>query len=82
VYFVVLGTINLVLAPSITRFMEDVWIEYFMADNPLLEFQSRLFNGPVLREEVTQDGIFVPPDGPGLGLELDAAVAPAALVPE
>ena len=59
------------------------WIEYFMADNPLLEFQSRLFKGPVLREEATEDGIFlVPPDGPGLGLELDAAVAAAALVPE
>ncbi len=59
------------------------WIEYFMADNPLLEFQSRLFKGPVLREETTQDGIFlVPPDAPGLGLELDDAVAAAALVPE
>jgi L-alanine-DL-glutamate epimerase-like enolase superfamily enzyme len=59
------------------------WIEYFMGDNPLLEFQSRLFKGPVLREEATEDGIFlVPPDAPGLGLELDAAVAAAALVPE
>jgi L-alanine-DL-glutamate epimerase-like enolase superfamily enzyme len=59
------------------------WIEYFMADNPLLEFQSRLFKGPVLREEASEEGIFlVPPDGPGLGLELDDAVAAAALVPE
>jgi L-alanine-DL-glutamate epimerase-like enolase superfamily enzyme len=59
------------------------WIEYFMADNPLLEFQSRLFKGPVLREEATEDGIFlVPPDVPGLGLELDEAVAAASLVPE
>ena len=59
------------------------WIEYFMADNPLLEFQSRLFKGPVLREEATEDGIFlVPPDTPGLGLELDDAVAAASLVPE
>ena len=59
------------------------WIEYFMADNPLLEFQSRLFRGPVLREEVTADGVFlVPPDGAGLGLELDEAVAAASLVPE
>jgi L-alanine-DL-glutamate epimerase-like enolase superfamily enzyme len=59
------------------------WIEYFMPDNPLLEFQSRLFKGPVLREEATADGIFlVPPDAPGLGLELDDAVAGAALVPE
>jgi L-alanine-DL-glutamate epimerase-like enolase superfamily enzyme len=58
------------------------WIEYFMADNPLLEFQSRLFRGPVLREEATADGIFlVPPDTPGLGLALDEAVAAASLVP-
>jgi L-alanine-DL-glutamate epimerase-like enolase superfamily enzyme len=59
------------------------WIEYFMADNPLLEFQGRLFKGPVLREEVTQDGVvLLPPDGPGLGLELDETVAAASLVRE
>jgi hypothetical protein len=33
------------------------WIEYFMADNPLLEFQSRLFKGPLLREETTDEGV-------------------------
>jgi len=54
-----------------------------MADNPLLEFQSRLFKGPALREEATPEGIFlVPPAAPGLGLELDDAVATAALVLE
>jgi L-alanine-DL-glutamate epimerase-like enolase superfamily enzyme len=59
------------------------WIEYFMADNPLLEFQSRLFKGPLLREEATVDGVFLmPPEGPGLGLELDDAVAAASLVAE
>jgi L-alanine-DL-glutamate epimerase-like enolase superfamily enzyme len=59
------------------------WIEYFMADNPLLAFQSRLFKGPILREEATADGIFlVPPESAGLGLELDETVAAAALVPE
>jgi L-alanine-DL-glutamate epimerase-like enolase superfamily enzyme len=59
------------------------WIEYFMADNPLLEFQARLFKGPVLREERTDEGVvLVPPDGPGLGLELDEAVAAASLVRE
>jgi len=59
------------------------WLEYFMADNPLLEFQSRLFKGPVLREERTDDGIFlVPPEAPGLGLELDQAEAEASLVRE
>jgi L-alanine-DL-glutamate epimerase-like enolase superfamily enzyme len=59
------------------------WIEYFMPDNPLLEFQSRLFTGPAMREEVTEDGVFlVPPDAPGLGLALDEQVAAASLVPE
>jgi L-alanine-DL-glutamate epimerase-like enolase superfamily enzyme len=59
------------------------WIEYFMADNPLLEFQGKLFAGPVLREERTRDGVFlVPPDGPGLGLALDEDVAAASLVRE
>ena len=39
------------------------------------------FKGPLLREEATENGIvLVPPDSPGLGLELDEAVA--ALVPE
>jgi L-rhamnonate dehydratase len=59
------------------------WIEYFMPDNPLLEFQSRLFKGPVLRETTTEEGVFLlPPDAPGLGLELDEPTAAAALVPE
>jgi L-alanine-DL-glutamate epimerase-like enolase superfamily enzyme len=59
------------------------WIEYFMPDNPLLEFQGRLFKGPVMREEVTPDGVVLfPPDRPGLGLELDEAVAAASLVRE
>jgi L-alanine-DL-glutamate epimerase-like enolase superfamily enzyme len=35
----------------------------------------------VLREETTADGVFlVPPERPGLGLELDEAVAAASLV--
>jgi L-alanine-DL-glutamate epimerase-like enolase superfamily enzyme len=59
------------------------WIEYFMADNPLLEFQARLFKGPVLREETTAEGVFLlPPAGPGLGLELDEEVAAASRVAE
>jgi L-alanine-DL-glutamate epimerase-like enolase superfamily enzyme len=37
----------------------------------------------LLREEATPEGIFlIPPDGPGLGLELDDAVAATSLVPE
>lgn len=57
------------------------WIEYFMPDNPLLAFQSRLFKGPVMREETTAEGVFLmPPDTPGLGLELDEAVAEASRV--
>ena len=59
------------------------WIEYFMPDNPLLEFQGRLFRGPAMREERTDAGIaLIPPDGPGLGLELDEAVAAASLIAE
>ena len=59
------------------------WIEYFMADNALLEFQGKLFKGPVLREETTPEGVFLlPPSGPGLGLELDPAIAAASLVGE
>jgi len=57
------------------------WIEYFMPDNELLKFQNNLFTGPALREEVTDEGVFLlAPDGPGLGLELDEAVAEKSLV--
>jgi len=59
------------------------WIEYFMADNPLMAFQIRLFKGPILQEERTEDGIFLlPPTAPGLGLELDKVVAEECLVRE
>jgi D-arabinonate dehydratase len=52
------------------------WIEYFMPDNPLLAFKSRLFSGPVLEEEVREDGVYLKaPGGPGLGLTLDAEFA-------
>jgi L-alanine-DL-glutamate epimerase-like enolase superfamily enzyme len=54
------------------------WIEYFLPDNPLLAFKSRLFAGPKIEEEVCDDGIYLkPPDAPGLGLELDAEFAAA-----
>jgi len=59
------------------------WIEYLIADNPLREFQSRLFKGPLLRGEATAEGIFlVPPEAAGLVLELDEALAAASLVAE
>jgi L-alanine-DL-glutamate epimerase-like enolase superfamily enzyme len=75
-----LQAVHLHLAAGLPNVM---WIEYFMPDNPLLEFQGRLFKGPALREEATPEGIvLVPPDAPGLGLELDEAVADAALVRE
>jgi L-alanine-DL-glutamate epimerase-like enolase superfamily enzyme len=62
--------------------LENVkWIEYFMPDNELLKFQNNLFKGPALREEVTDEGVFLlAPDGPGLGLELNEAVAEESLV--
>lgn len=57
------------------------WIEYFMPDNALLAFQTQLFTGPILREEVTPEGVFLlPPDAPGLGLELDPEIAEASRV--
>jgi len=57
------------------------WIDYFMVDNPLMAFQSRLFKGPSLQEERTEDGIFLlPPMAPGLGLVLDKVVAEECLV--
>ncbi|MFN4087786.1 MAG: mandelate racemase/muconate lactonizing enzyme family protein [Alphaproteobacteria bacterium] len=59
------------------------WIEYFMPDNALLAFQTRLFTGPAMREDVTPEGVFLlPPDEPGLGLGLDPAMAEASLVRE
>ena len=52
------------------------WIEYFMADNALLEFQTKLFNGPVVEEEITNEGVFMrSPQDPGLGLVLDPEMA-------
>ncbi|MEZ5908907.1 MAG: mandelate racemase/muconate lactonizing enzyme family protein [Hyphomicrobiaceae bacterium] len=52
------------------------WLEYFMPDNPLQRFQTRLLIGPPLRETTTEDGVFLlAPQAPGLGLALDAEVA-------
>lgn len=57
------------------------WIEYFMPDNALLAFQTQLLTGPALREKVTPEGVFLlAPEAPGLGLELDPAIAEASLV--
>ena len=57
------------------------WIEYFMADNALLEFQTKLFNGPVVEEEITNEGVFMrSPQDPGLGLVLDPEMAEQSLV--
>lgn len=68
-----LQPIHLHLAVGLPNVM---WIEYFMPDNVLLEFQTRLFRGPATREEVTDEGVFLlGPTAPGLGLELDPEVA-------
>ena len=57
------------------------WIEYFMPDNALLEFQTKLFSGPATREAVTEEGVFLlAPEGPGLGLEPDPQAAEGARV--
>ena len=57
------------------------WIEYFMADNALLEFQSKLFTGPAVHEVVTDEGVFLrAPQAPGLGLALDEEIAEKSLL--
>ena len=57
------------------------WIEYFMPDNALLEFQGKLISGSLLEEVVEPDGVYlVAPDKPGLGIALNTEVAERALV--
>ena len=52
------------------------WIEYFMADNALLEFQEQLLKGSTLEEVVTPEGVFLKaPSAIGVGIELDETVA-------
>ena len=58
------------------------WIEYFMPDNALLEFQGKLISGSTLEEVVEPDGVYlVAPDKPGLGISLDQAVAERSRIP-
>lgn len=57
------------------------WIEYFMPDNALLEFQGQLFKGLETMETKTDEGIFLQaPTAPGLGLKLDEEVAAKSIV--
>jgi L-alanine-DL-glutamate epimerase-like enolase superfamily enzyme len=60
------------------------WIEYFLPDNPLHDFQTRLWRGPSIeevRDDAHQPGVYLlPPQEPGLGLALDPAEAERALV--
>lgn len=52
------------------------WIEYFMADNALLKFQSELLEGTQLEEVVKDDGLYLTaPEPPGLGLGLAPELA-------
>ncbi len=49
------------------------WIEYFMPDNALLEFQGKLIQGSTLQEVVQEDGIYLQaPTTPGLGIAIDS----------
>ncbi len=60
-----------------------LWIEYFMADNPLSDFQHQLFKEPRIQEVKTDEGVFLlPPTRPGLGIELDEDVAERTLIKE
>ena len=57
------------------------WIEYFMPDNALLEFQTKLFAEPTMREVRTDEGVFLlAPEARGLGLALDPEMAERSLV--
>ena len=43
----------------------------------------KLFNRPEIAEERTAEGVFlVPPEAPGIGIEVDDAVAGSALIAE
>jgi len=56
------------------------WIEYFMADNALLEFQGKLIKGSKLEEVIMEDGVYLKaPVGPGVGIEVDAEFAQACI---
>jgi D-arabinonate dehydratase len=62
-------------------FSDIMWIEYFLKDNPLHELLTRLFKKPLIRDERTDEGVFLlPPEDAGLGIELDEGVAEATLV--
>ncbi|MCW5736260.1 MAG: mandelate racemase/muconate lactonizing enzyme family protein [Enhydrobacter sp.] len=57
------------------------WIEYFSADNALLNFMVNLVKEPAMQEKVTDEGVFlIAPKAPGLGLALDEALAEECLV--
>jgi L-alanine-DL-glutamate epimerase-like enolase superfamily enzyme len=59
------------------------WIEYFMPDNALLEFQTKLFAEPRFNEQRKDDGVYIlPPEKPGLGIVLDEAYAAETLIAE
>ena len=59
----------------------EQWIEYFMPDNALLEFQEQLLKGSTLQQVVTDEGVCLkPPIVNGVGIALDADVAAASLV--
>lgn len=62
--------------------LENVqWIEYFMSDNALLEFQGKLIMGSQLKEVFKEDGVYLSaPELPGLGISIDAEVAARAIV--
>lgn len=59
------------------------WIEYFMADNALLKFQTQLIKGTTAQEVVTEEGVFLAaPTAPGLGIVIDPEVADRSRVPQ
>lgn len=57
------------------------WVEYFAPDTN--DLVHRLFRGPALAQELGDDGVYlVPPQAPGLGLELDPEAAERLIIRE
>lgn len=73
-----LQTVHIHMAAGLPNVL---WIEYFLPENPLLLFQAKLFAGPVLEEEITEEGVFLrAPVDPGIGITLEPEVAGRALI--
>ena len=57
------------------------WIVYFMVDNTLLKFQTKLISGPETKENVSEEGVFLhAPQEPGTSLTHNLEVVDQSLI--